>query len=99
MGITMEMGGGEGDVKPCAKITGVVGETSDPGPLLPSPHQKQVGLLATMPSGTEHTVRMLKDSILTAWPNSQLTMTQCDATHLCLKAGGCHLPLYLLTTH
>ncbi|XP_041963206.1 microtubule cross-linking factor 1 isoform X2 [Alosa sapidissima] len=47
LGVAVETGDGEGDVRPCAKITGGVGEVSDPGPLLPSPdpyqHQKQVG--------------------------------------------------------
>ncbi|XP_062407125.1 microtubule cross-linking factor 1 [Sardina pilchardus] len=45
LGVAVEMGDGEGDVRPSAKITGGVGEALDPGPLLPSPdpyqHQKQ----------------------------------------------------------
>ncbi|KAL2096860.1 hypothetical protein ACEWY4_006067 [Coilia grayii] len=45
LSVAVETGDGDGDTRPCAKITGGVGDGSDPGPLLPSPdlyqHQKQ----------------------------------------------------------
>ncbi|XP_031416346.1 microtubule cross-linking factor 1 isoform X2 [Clupea harengus] len=47
LSVTVETDDGEGEIRPCAKITGGVGEVSDPGLLLASPdlyqHQKQVG--------------------------------------------------------